>query len=112
VRSYLGSEFTSFKKTPFSESETDAFDGLGLHLYYDANDKLEFIEAFSPCQIVFQGVELIGESTLSVVDQLSAQGLSARLDESTYFYDDHGIVIMDDGGLIEGVSLFARGYYD
>ena len=48
----LGSDFTTFRKSHRSESETDAYDKLGLYLYYDAKDELNFIETFPSCAYV------------------------------------------------------------
>src|SRR5437899_12990923 len=60
ARALLGQEFRSFKKTPLADRLTDAYTQFGLHLYYDGQDRLEFVEAFQPCVPIFRGVELLG----------------------------------------------------
>ena len=65
-RARLGSSFSTFEKVVGGD-ETDAFDDLGLHLYYSEADRLEFVEAFDPADITFRGVGFLGRGLDSVI---------------------------------------------
>ncbi len=60
VRSVLKSPCKSFMKSSSSEMPTDAFDDIGVHVYYSQN-KCEAVECFSPASLTFQGKILIGQ---------------------------------------------------
>jgi hypothetical protein len=44
VRETLQVPVETFQKTPSSEALTDAFDDLGIHVYYDSADRCEAVE--------------------------------------------------------------------
>jgi predicted component of type VI protein secretion system len=66
VREKLGMEYSSFSKTTGDEP-TDAYDSLGLHLYYDEDGRLEFVEAFIPAVITMDGITFLGRQVADVV---------------------------------------------
>jgi hypothetical protein len=70
VRELLGVAYQSFRKTSSSPRLTDAYDGLGFHLYYDTEDRLEFIETFPPCDPTYGGVRLLKGSRRRVLYRL------------------------------------------
>jgi hypothetical protein len=112
VRALLGPEFRSFKKTPLAKTLTDAYTQLGLHLYYDDQDRLEFIEAFQPCIPIFRGIELLGRPEV-VLEQLRKTGVGIpRRDSDGNFFDDLGFALYSPGDVVEGVSVYKKGYYD
>ena len=112
VRESLGPGFKSFRKTRLDETLTDAYSELGLHLYYDKTDSLEFIEAFRPCMPIFRGIELLGLRE-PVVDALQGAGVGlTRRESDADFFDDFGFVLYSPSDEVEGVSVFKRGYYD
>ena len=112
VRALLGQEFRSFKKTPLADSLTDAYAQYGLHLYYDGQDRLELVEAFRPCVPIFQGVELLGPRKV-VPDRLREAGAGGpRRDSDGDFFDDLGFALYSPGDMVEGVSVYRKGYYD
>lgn len=111
IRSLLGDGFHSFQKTP-GENETDVYESLGLHLYYDDDDELELIEAFSPAEIEFEGVSLVGRNPNDVVEDLRANGYEGEQDDVGYNYDAIGIGLTVGGDVVEGVGVFRKGYYD
>jgi len=55
VRSVVGGEFRSFKKTPISETLTDAFSDKGIHVYYRKLGICEAVEFGSPAEPIFMG---------------------------------------------------------
>ncbi len=111
VRSLLGDQFRSFKRTPKAKTLTDEYENLGLQLSYDEDDKLEFIEAYPPCMPTYQGIELFGELTL-VLRQLEAAGHMLKADDVGYSCEQLGFALFAPMQTIEAVSVYRRGYYD
>lgn len=111
VRSKLNSDYRVFKKTP-GENDTDAYDSLGIHVYYDDEDKVEFVEAFSPAEVEFEGIVLIGRNVDEVAADLGDRGYDAEQDEVGYNYDELGFGLTINDQEIEGVGFFRKGYYE
>ena len=111
VRSMLGSNFKSFRKGPDSINETDAYDQLGMHLYYDADDQLEFIEMFPPSDPAYQGVHLLNNSLDQVLQKLAAIGQHYHYDDDGYDFKQLGVVLYVPDDSIESVAVYRRGYY-
>ena len=78
VRSLLGGNVSVFRKGPSASTETDAFNELGLHLHYDAQDRLECIEAWGPCPIYYKDVALLNVGVQEVLARLAGLGLLSR----------------------------------
>jgi hypothetical protein len=111
ARAKLGTEFTSFRKSATAASESDAFDELGVHLYYDDNDGLEFIETFQPCSLRYKNAFLLGDVE-SVIQTLNEVGLKPRNDDGSYFFVEPGFVLFAPTDVIEAVSVYRKDYYD
>jgi hypothetical protein len=111
VRSRLGEEFKSFRKAG-GENETDAYDGLGIHLYYDDEDCLEFAELFAPAVVEFQDIRLIGRSIEELTSDMRMLGYEGVPDQAGYSYDEVGLGLTVNRGRVEGVAVFKNGYYD
>lgn len=111
IRNLLGSGFRSFKKTE-GENDTDAYDSLGIHLYYDDDDRVEFVEAFSPADLSINGVSLVGRKTSDAINDLRALGYDSEQDDVGYNYDDIGVGLTVNGDAVEGVGVCKEGYYD
>ncbi|MFJ2175381.1 hypothetical protein ACIOHE_21085 [Streptomyces sp. NPDC087851] len=115
LRSRIG-DSTSFSRSGTAEN-TDHFIELGLLLSYDADDRLEFIEVTPIANVSFQGVSLIGRSCGEVIADLSVQGFEGAMDSSGVEFRECGFSLFvpdmdnDTGGIVEGVSVFPRGYY-
>lgn len=111
VRGRLGNGYTTFRKD-VGESETDAYNDNGLHLYFDSEDRLEFVEAFGNASPSFQGIKFLGRAIDEVADKLSAIGHAAVLDDVGLQCDSAGIGVTAPRGTVEGVAVFRKGYYD
>lgn len=111
VRRLVDSKCHAFRKD-IGENETDAFDELGLHIYYDIEDRVEFIEAFDPALVTFRGVLFLGRSIDEVASAMSALGYSAIQTDVGLKYETVGIALTAPSGVIEGVGVFRRGYYN
>ncbi len=118
VRAMLPSSFKSFRKGPAAFNDTDSYEELGFHLYYDRNDNLEFIEAFSPCDIRFEGMRFLGRTLADVMADAKERNLVTRLNEKNIFcdFDEQGIALYignDEGDdVVEGTSIYKKGYYE
>lgn len=111
TRMKLGSTFSTFKKVP-GASDTDSFDDLGLHLYYDDPGHLEFVEAFEPAEVRFRGITFLGRDLESVVNDMMHLGLSPTPTDIGVAFGEVGIALTAPAGVVEGVAAHRRGYYD
>ncbi len=93
-------------------NEVDSYDELGFHLYYDESDRLEFIEAFEPCDPIFDGVRLLDHNLGAVLGRLGELGHSYRCHDKGYDFEGLGFVLYVPLESIEAVSIYRRGYYD
>ncbi len=112
VRDLLGPDVRSYRKNKYEPRDTDSYRRLGLHLYYDADDRLEFIETTPPSDPTFQGVHLRDADLGRVLARLADQGYHATEDDAGYNFKDLGIGLYVPESAIEAVSVYRRGYYD
>ena len=111
VRSQLGPDYVAFKKTPGASRLTDAYNRLGLHLYYDEADRLNFIEAFPPSHPTIDEVNLLGGNARSLLQKMEQRGHAGRVEGDSWFFDDIGVALYAPGGSVEGVSIYPPDYY-
>lgn len=112
ARQQLGPDFQSFQKTPDTTILTDAYNQLGLHLYYDADDEVEYIEAFEGANLRFQGIELLGRELTDLISEFSAIGFRLLQDDYGGMCEEAGICFTAPDGLVEGIGVFRKGYYE
>ena len=105
IHTELGSGFRLFCKVK-GENLSDAYQSLGLHLFFDDDDKLELVEGFSPANICFDGVLLLGCSAIDVVEELRRKGHEGHLDDIGHAYNDLGFALTVDNNIVEGVAVF------
>jgi hypothetical protein len=95
----------------FSPNLVEAYNQTGIHVYYDNDKRVEYVEAFPPAQPVYANVSPLGRETAQVVEELVRLGVSARRDgEGGFWFDDHGFVLYSPDQQVEAVSAFRRGY--
>jgi len=111
VRNKLASVYSVFVKD-LGAGETDSYDDLGLHLYYDAEGNLEFVEGFEPANITFNGVGFIGADLTSIVAQFRQQGFASFQSDVGVKFPGLGIALTAPDGVVEGVAAHRKGYYD
>jgi hypothetical protein len=107
----LGSAFESFVKGE-GENETDAYDDLGFHLYYDIQDRLEFIESFEPAILTVRTVILSERNVQELNRELALLGFSAEVTDVGFRYPDAGIAFTVSDNVVESVAAHRKGYYD
>ncbi|WP_432216884.1 hypothetical protein ACREYJ_15720 [Pseudomonas kribbensis] len=73
-RSALESPFDEFLKSPDSSIPTDAYDDLGLHVYFDNALMVVGVEFLKWAQFAWRGQRLAGEKVLVVQQFLIEQG--------------------------------------
>ena len=111
ARKKLNSPFSTFRKVIGAEV-TDSFDEIGLHLYYDNDDRLQFVELFRPADVVVCGIELLDRNVDEVVGSLEMLGYAPSPTDVGFQVDDLGVALTARNGIVEGVAAYRRGYYD
>lgn len=111
VAAALGGSGTEFQKG-FSDTLTEAFNGVGLHVYYDREGHVEFVEAFPPAEPSYNGVPLMRSDAKAILADLDRLGLKPRDDgQGGLWFDEPGFALFaPDGEKNEGVSIFRKGY--
>jgi len=120
VRKAVGSRVETFYKTTDSTLPTDAFDSIGMHVYYKTPDSCNYIEFGRPAVPTFQNTTLLGRPYKDVRDFFLAVDPKVEFhgDGTGFFSRRFGIGIFapcaDDAPKdpVEGVSVFEPGYYD
>jgi hypothetical protein len=118
VRSTLGKDFQTFQKTPAAPMPTDAFDQVGIHVFYKATGHCEAIELFPPADPIFQGKSMIGQPFSAIRDWFQSLDSDLELDETGLISKKLGIGLYapfaEDAPEepIESVIIFEEGYYD
>jgi hypothetical protein len=89
-REAIGTPFDEFRKGPSSPNTTDAFDTVGVHAYYDAEQLLTYVEVhlFGSVVPVLRGIDLAGSWEQCIAD-LESVGLRCQVveDESAQVGD-------------------------
>jgi hypothetical protein len=106
----LGESPKEFQKGSL-KTLTEAYNGAGVHVYYDANGTVDIIDAFPPSQPTYRGIDLMKPEADEVVADLAKLGLTVRNDgQGGLWFDDQGFSLFAPDGRTEGVSVFRRGY--
>jgi hypothetical protein len=111
ARAKLNDAYSTFQKHA-GETETDSFDEFGLHLYYNHDGLLEFVEAYPPADISFQGIKFLGRDVDAVTRDMNALGFASVDADVGVDFPDAGIAITAPSGVVEGVAAHRKGYYD
>lgn len=102
-------EFREFKKSKFSKNTTDDFSKF--HVYYDKDNKVEAVEFFGECSVVFNEVDLFSKT----FDELKKifEDESNEEDESGIIFKKFGFSIYSpEKNKAETILAFKKGYYD
>lgn len=118
VRSTLGCAYTEFKKSQSSKTTTDAFDSLGVFVYYNVDRKCNAIEMARPARPFYAGHELLNDSFEKVYELIRGFDPVVSLDADGLTSFGLGIGLYapfcrnDRLSPAEGVIVFKRGYYE
>jgi hypothetical protein len=107
-----------FKKTVACTTLTDAFDPLGVQVFYDADDRVEALEVFAPSRPSFGDLDLFSTSYKDLIDLARAQDPDLQEDELGFTSNALGFGVYaehkdtDPERPSEGVIVFRKGYYE
>jgi hypothetical protein len=116
VRRRMAVPVEAFMKTPSSAAPTDAFDALGVHVYYDLHERCEAVELGRRHVVpTFRGRALVGRSRIELQRWLSLLDPDLRIEEGriTSLKLGFGLYAPSDDpeALVEGAIVFRSGYY-
>jgi len=85
-------------------------------LHFDESDKLNFAEVTPPAEVFYVGVSLLARNYHEVISDLSSRGIQGTEDGSGIEYSELGLALFNPApeeseSVVEGVSVFAPGYY-
>jgi len=117
VRAKLMVPYESFYKTGSSKVETDAFDEIGVHVYYDKDYRVEVVELFEPAVPMFKNTNLLGTPYSQLLELFSTIDGNLGENDSGLTSYEQGIGLYapykeDEPNLnCEGIIVFKKGYY-
>lgn len=91
VRTCLGKDFRSFKKTFLSTNTLDAFDAHDVQVYYNDNNRAKGIELFGDSEFRWLDEKLLGESFADLKLFLTAHSIGFDLHSSGVDVDAYGV---------------------
>ncbi len=114
VRTALGADFESFKRSPSSIQPCDHFLQHECFVYYDANDEVEAVEFTKPATPMLDGLDLLSIDFTSLVQRI-------RQDDPDLSVENDGFTSLRlgiggwapgaDDEPPESIIVFTRGYY-
>ncbi|WP_434608435.1 hypothetical protein [Pseudomonas sp. R1-7] len=90
-RAVLGEEFEEFYKIPDSTVPTDAYDDLGVHVYFDEGFTIIGLEFLKWSDLSWRGQRLSGADVLEVQQHLVAQGEVLNFNSTGFDVDGLGL---------------------
>ncbi|MEV0415383.1 hypothetical protein AB0I68_32525 [Streptomyces sp. NPDC050448] len=84
---------------------------------FNDSDRVELIEVTQPAEILLRGVALLGRNYREVISDLERDGIVGVEDDSGIEFRDLCFALYnpapeEGGSEVEGVTLFAPGYYE
>jgi hypothetical protein len=108
----------SFMKTSMAEMPTDAFDSVGIHVYYSAG-KCDAVECFAPASPVFQGKTVMGQPYEEIKKWLESIDSHIVIDGSEVQARSLGISISasfsetaEEVSVVESMLVVDKDYFD
>lgn len=110
VRSVLEGPCDEFFKSADAEVPTDAYDELGIHVYFDGGLAVVGVEFLKWAQLVWRGQRLVGAEAQVVQQFLAGQGQVLELNNSGFNVENLGLRfyapdIGEDGAIVEAVYV-------
>jgi hypothetical protein len=116
IRKCFDNKFKEFKKTPNSETLTDAF-GL-CHVYYKKNDTCEAVEFFGDADVIFNDEQIIGRAYNEIKDWFDKIDELLDINDAGFTSLKYGIGVFapfarkEPEEPVESVIIFEEGYFD
>lgn len=117
VRAAVGAPFEEFRKSAGDELPTDAFDTVGLHVYYKRPGVCEAVELASPAVPVLEEQFLLRQPYAQLRRWFESRDESVETDDSGLTSFRYGVGLYapaagsNPAGPAEGVIVFEKGYY-
>lgn len=117
VRASVGAEFDTFRKTPMSEMETDAFDSVGFHVHYKLPGVCKSVEVMTPADPTFKGQKLLGQPFNKILKWFKQFDPAVEPDDAGLVSREFGIALYAPAAKqrpslpVESVLVFERGHY-
>ena len=107
----LGEPSDRFRKGVSATILTDEYSTLGMHIYFDVSDLVDYLDVFEPCDIQYEGIQLVGRPPMEVLDELSSLGIEYFEARPSFIVTRLGVALYApgvdaEGDLIEGVGIF------
>jgi hypothetical protein len=118
VAEAMGTVPRRFMKTMACTTLTDAFDRLGMQVFYDADDRAEAVEVFAPSRPHFGDLDLFNLPYTTVLAAVRALDPDVQEDELGFTSNALGFGVyaeqkdVDPERPSEGVIVFRKGYYE
>lgn len=113
VRDVLGGDVSTFKKGSDDENETDDYGVHRVHVYYDADDRLEGAEFLIGSEFYFGGMKVVGERCYLVCGLFLKRGVKMDADTAGFKVREHGLSFyVPEGGSYEVDALVKSVYVD
>jgi hypothetical protein len=116
VRAILGKPTASFMKG--GEAPTDAYDRHYVHVFYDLNDTVEYVEVFDASTIQWKGKVLRGLSCMQWYDLLTGDGSHVSFEGDTLTSHVFGLSVWvplgdnEEEREVRSIGAFRRGYWE
>ncbi len=116
VRETLRVPAEAFQKTPTSEALTDAFDDLGIHVYYDSADRCEAVElGGAHAAPTFEHRMLLRMQREEARVWLAGRDPELRVSLADLMSPTYGFALHTESdepqARVKSVLVFRRGYY-
>ncbi len=117
IHEALGNPDSSFYKSETSKYPTDAYDRLGIYVFYRSPGVCAAIELCEPAEPTFQSQKLLGRPFDEVKKFFQSIDPNLKLDDTGFTSYTFGIgvyapfVLDDPSDPVESVIIFERGYY-
>jgi len=109
-RATLGGKFDEFFKTVDSAVPTDAYDDLGVHMYFDESFIVVGVEFLKWSELVWGDQKLVGEDALVIQRFLKSRGQTLVFNNSGFDVVDMGLKFYvpdfeEDDAIVEAVYV-------
>jgi hypothetical protein len=112
IRSMLGPDFNTSRKGPAEMNTFDIYPELDLHLYYNEQDELDYVEMGFHITPILEGINLREGSIGDMIKKLQKFDPNPQVDNAGAIFYKLGIALY--GGMgddeIELVAAFSKNY--
>ena len=111
VRSLLGDPSRVFRKG-FADTLTDAYMGLGMHFFYDPEDRLESVGSSRQPLFASRGCRFWAFRPTTLCRRAQRGYKRGGYEDEPYVFENAGFSLYVVEGVVKAVEVFARGCHD